>query len=114
MSGAARASPEPHLPRTAVPQIDFAVPGPKTALQCLFATALALEACQNELDVLAGAEIVRSEVRTRTEIVTEFGAANGDAVAGTAAGVGDTEFGRSIVLAEILEFEFLRPAELPS
>src|SRR5207253_2269288 len=76
------------------------------------AAALALQGGEGELDVLAGAQRVRGEVRAGAVVVPQAGAADVDAVGALALRVDDLEFGEDAVVAEVLEGEVLFPAEL--
>jgi hypothetical protein len=79
----------------------------KPGLQCRLAAAFLLEAGQCKFDVLASAQFVGGEIRTRAEIITDARPANGDAVAIVVLRIGDFEFGEDWVAAEVLEREIL-------
>ena len=90
-----------------VAQKQLAVVGLETALQRRPAPAPALQFAEHEFDVLAGAQQIARKVRAGTVIITEAGAANGDAIAAAAGRVVDRELGKHRVIAQVLHREVL-------
>src|SRR5262249_20968108 len=105
---------EAHLPASAVLELNLAVGRLEAGAQGGGPAALALQGGEGELDVLAGAERVGGEVGAGAEVVADARAAHLHAIGVLALGVGDLEEGEDGVIANVLEEEALRTAELPA
>lgn len=82
--------------------------------QCPLSPGATLEARQHELDVLAGTQVIRGEIRAGAEVVARLRTTDGDAIGAAARRVRDEELGEHRLVAEILDLEFLLATELPS
>src|SRR5207302_705704 len=79
-----------------------------------FAAALGFEPAERELDVLAGAQVVGGEVAAGAEVGAQLATADEDAIRALRLRIGDLEFGKDRMVAEVLELERLLAAELAS
>jgi hypothetical protein len=109
---ARRPGAESHLMRTRVVQPYLAVRGLESACERLLAAAPLLEPPERELDVLAGAEVIRREVRAGAEVLPRRAAADGHPIARAALGIVDAKIGEDRIASEILEAELLLAPEL--
>jgi hypothetical protein len=92
--------------------IDFAVRRLKSGAQSRDAAALAFQNGQGELDVLAGAERVGGEIRTRAVVVSRLHAANVDAIGIPRLRIKHIEDGKNRMFAGVFEAKVLLAAEL--
>ena len=111
---AVAADAEPHVPLHAVVDADAAVRRLVAREQSALRAALPRQSCQDELDVLAGAEGVRLEVGAGTEVPVRFRAADDHAVNTAVLGIGEPELGEDGMLPDVLDAKGLLSAELPA